>query len=70
MEKAYTDASQRPNTEGHNIGGGDIGGQTLTTGVYTFNTAILINADVTFSGDAGDVFILQTTGKLTQAAST
>eukprot|EP00445_Apocalathium_hangoei_P092789 CAMPEP_0204245654 /NCGR_PEP_ID=MMETSP0361-20130328/97739_1 /ASSEMBLY_ACC=CAM_ASM_000343 /TAXON_ID=268821 /ORGANISM="Scrippsiella Hangoei, Strain SHTV-5" /LENGTH=699 /DNA_ID=CAMNT_0051218859 /DNA_START=53 /DNA_END=2153 /DNA_ORIENTATION=+ len=70
MERAYTDAAGRANTKGHNLGGGNIGGLTLTTGVYTFTTAILINTDVTFSGGADDVFILQTTGKLTQAAST
>jgi len=70
METAYTNASQRNNTEGFNLGAGSIGGQTLTTGVYTFNTDINIGVDITFSGGADDVFILQTTGTLMQSAST
>lgn len=70
METAYTDASQRANTQGKNIEGGNIGGMTLTTGVYSFDTDININSDITFSGGADNVFILQTTGALMQAAST
>jgi len=86
METAYNDASQRANTQGFNIGGGNIGGMTLTPGVYTFFTDININSDltfnggtfvdininsdITFNGGADNVFILQTTGKLMQAAST
>jgi len=70
METAYADASQRTNTEGYNIGAGNLGGLTLTTGVYTFNTDINIDVDITFSGGADDVFILQTTGTLMQSAST
>jgi len=70
METAYTDASQRANTKGYNIGAGNLGGLTLTTGVYTFNTDINIDVDITFSGGADDVFILQTTGALKQATST
>jgi len=70
METAYTDASQRANTQGYNIGGGNIGGMTLTPGVYTFDTDINIYSDITFIGGPTDVFILQTTGTLMQAAST
>ena len=39
MESAYADASQRTNTEGYNIGAGNLGGLTLTPGVYTFDSA-------------------------------
>jgi len=70
METACADASQRANTKGSNIEGGNIGGMTLTTGVYTFTTDINIGSDITFSGGADDVFILQTTGTLMQSAST
>eukprot|EP00445_Apocalathium_hangoei_P091621 CAMPEP_0204245916 /NCGR_PEP_ID=MMETSP0361-20130328/97876_1 /ASSEMBLY_ACC=CAM_ASM_000343 /TAXON_ID=268821 /ORGANISM="Scrippsiella Hangoei, Strain SHTV-5" /LENGTH=435 /DNA_ID=CAMNT_0051219127 /DNA_START=45 /DNA_END=1353 /DNA_ORIENTATION=- len=78
METAYTNASQRANTEGFNIQEGNIGGMTLTPGVYTFTTDININSDITFDGGAildininsDKVFILQTTGKLMQADST
>jgi hypothetical protein len=70
MEIAYTDAAGRPNTDAakENPGAGDIGGMTLVSGVYTFTTDILISTDVTFSGDANSVFILQTSGAVTQAA--
>eukprot|EP00445_Apocalathium_hangoei_P007456 CAMPEP_0203865780 /NCGR_PEP_ID=MMETSP0359-20131031/15540_1 /ASSEMBLY_ACC=CAM_ASM_000338 /TAXON_ID=268821 /ORGANISM="Scrippsiella Hangoei, Strain SHTV-5" /LENGTH=237 /DNA_ID=CAMNT_0050783741 /DNA_START=85 /DNA_END=798 /DNA_ORIENTATION=+ len=70
METAYTNASQRNNTQGYNLGDGNIGGMTLAPGVYTFGTDININSDITFSGGADNVFILQTTGALMQAAST
>jgi hypothetical protein len=71
METAYTDAAGRPNTDGlkSNPGGGNIGGMTLVSGVYTFNTDVYISAPVTFSGDANSVFILQTSGSVTQAAN-
>ena len=39
MESAYADASQRTNTEGYNIGAGNLGGLPLTPGVYTFVSA-------------------------------
>jgi hypothetical protein len=67
METAYTDAMGRPNTDAakRNVGGGDIGGMTLVSGVYTFPTDIRISNNVTFSGDANSVFILQTTGSVT-----
>jgi hypothetical protein len=74
MEAAYTDAAGRPNTDAGriNLEGGAIGGLTLTPGVYTFQMGISIGKDVTF--DAGDnadaVFIMQTTGALSQAAKT
>jgi hypothetical protein len=72
MEGAYTKASQCPTTDAtrKNIGGGTIGGQILTPGVYTFTAGIIIDLDITFEGDADDVFIIQTTTTLTQAANT
>jgi hypothetical protein len=70
MEIAYIDAAGRPNTDAakENPGGGDIGGMTLVSGVYTFTTDIKISTDVTFSGDSNSTFILQTSGAVTQAA--
>jgi hypothetical protein len=70
METAYIDASQRANTTVPNLGGGNIGGMTFNTGVYTFFTPISILADITFSGGPNDVFILQTTGTLLLSAGT
>ena len=60
--------------------GGDFGGATetarLTPGVYTFDTDVSLTGDIYFQGtgsgtDEGktDVFIIQTTGSLTQAAN-
>jgi hypothetical protein len=68
METAYTDAAARANTNGHNLKGGLIGGETLTPGVYTFGTDITIDADLTLDG-AG-VYIIQTTGNVYLAAGT
>jgi hypothetical protein len=76
MDTAYTDAAGRPNTDAAriNLKGGAIGGLTLTPGVYTFQMGISIGTgtDVTFDadGDPDAVFILQTTGVLSQAADT
>jgi hypothetical protein len=72
METAYTNAAGRPNDDDAriNLGGGAIGGLVLTPGVYTFGVDISISLDVTFFGTDTDVFILQTTGSLLQAANT
>jgi hypothetical protein len=40
----------------------------LTSGVYTFDTDVNLNGDITFSGSATDIFVIQTTGNLVQAA--
>jgi hypothetical protein len=72
METAYADASSRPNTDALriNLGAGAIGGLTLTPGVYTFQADVTILADMYFDGGADDVFIVQTTKTLFQAANT
>jgi hypothetical protein len=72
METAYTDAAGRPNTDAAmiNPGGGEIGGSTLYAGVYNFNTNIKITSEVAFNGGPDDVFILQTSGSIVQAANT
>ena len=69
---AYTNAAGRPSEASKiNIFGGEIGGQTLTPGVYTFVGNVLITgADLTFYGSSTDVFIIRTTGSLIQAADT
>jgi hypothetical protein len=77
METAYTDAAGRPNSVAAriNLVGGEIGGQVLSPGVYTFQTDVIIGSDITFDGtsaDSGptDVFIIQMTGSLNQADGT
>jgi hypothetical protein len=72
METAYNNAAERDATTDvyKNLGAGGIGGKTLTTGVYTFDVGVTINSDVTFSGSATDIFIIQTSGNVIQAAAT
>jgi hypothetical protein len=73
METAYTDAAGRTNAnvdgDRINLKAGLIGGETLTAGIYTFQSDIKIDAEMYFDGDADDVFIIQATGNLVQAAN-
>jgi hypothetical protein len=76
MMTAYNDAAGRPNGDlaRTNIGAldiaGDLSGEILTPGVYTFTVPIKFYADIIFKGDENDVFIIQTTSSLLQAAGT
>jgi hypothetical protein len=78
METAYNNAAGRPNTDAAriNLGGGTLGGaiggadDRLTPGVYTFGTDVDIALTIYFDGSATDVFIIQISGKLIQAANT
>jgi hypothetical protein len=74
MQTAYNDAKGRTNgdTSRINLGTvkGDISGEILTPGVYTFTVPIEFYSDIIFKGDQNDVFIMQTTSSLTQAAGT
>jgi hypothetical protein len=72
METAYTDAAGRSTTfQKLNLGQGLLGAplnnditSVLTTGVYTFDNSVTVNADITFHGTANDVFIIQIAGDL------
>jgi hypothetical protein len=72
MLTAYNDAAGRTASGDAyiNLGGGEIGGLVLERGVYTFNRGISITSDIKFSGTSSDIFIMKTTGGITQAAST
>lgn len=59
MQTAYTDAAGRTNPDFLNLGSGNLGGQTLVPGLYTWGTGVTIPADVTISGGASDVWIFQ-----------
>ncbi len=58
METAYTDAAGRA-PDVTELGAGDIGGLTLSPGVYKWSSGLLIPTDVTLSGNSTDVWILQ-----------
>lgn len=71
METAYTDAAGRPAGVGPNLnrGAGTLTDDTLVAGTYTWGTAVNIPTDLTFSGSATDVWILQIAGTLNMAAA-
>lgn len=61
MQTAYTDASLRP-ADFTNVGGGSIGGMTLSPGTYKFTSAVNIATDLTLLGGANDTWIFQVDG--------
>jgi len=69
MEAAYTDAAGRTNPGFLNLGAGNIGGKTLTPGLYKWTTALIIPTNVTISGGANDIFIFQIAGTLTMSSA-
>jgi Ice-binding-like len=69
MQTAYTDAAGRTNPDQLNLGSGEIGGETLAPGLYTWGTGVTIPNDVTLSGGANDVWILQIANDLDLSAS-
>jgi hypothetical protein len=69
METAYTDAAGRTSPDYTELGAGDIGGLTLSPGLYKWSSSVIIPVDVTLAGGPNDVFILQIAGDLTMAAA-
>ena len=69
MGTAYTDAAGRQNPDHVDLGAGEIGGRTLSPGLYKWNTGVSITSDVTLSGTPDSVFIFQISGTLTQASA-
>lgn len=67
MQTAYTDAAGRTLPDFVNLGAGEIGGLTLTPGLYKWGTKVLISTDVTLSGSKNDVWIFQISGTLAEA---
>lgn len=70
MGFAYDDAAGRLSPDFTELGAGEIGGLTLTPGLYKWDTDLLITTDVTLSGSPDDIWIFQVAGKLNQANST
>jgi len=69
MQAAYTDAAGRTNPAFLNLGAGNIGGKTLTPGLYKWSTALVIPTNITISGGANDIFIFQIAGTLTMSSA-
>lgn len=69
METAYLDAQGRVSPDFTELGAGEIGGLTLSPGLYKWGTGVLITNDVTLSGGPDDVWIFQVAGTLNQASA-
>jgi len=69
MSTAYTDAAGRPSPDFFELNAGNIGGKTLTPGLYKWTNTVLIPSDVTLSGSATDVWIFQIAGNLTVSSA-
>lgn len=67
METAYNNAAGRTLPDATNLGAGEIGGLTLTPGLYKWTSNVSISTDVTLTGGPNDVFIFQVAGNLTEA---
>lgn len=70
MEVAYLDAEGRSSPDFTEVGAGEIGGRTLSPGLYKWGTGVMISSDVTLAGGPNDVFIFQIAGTLLQANAT
>lgn len=69
MQTAYTDAAGRVNPDFLNLGAGNIGGKTLTPGLYKFTSAVTIPSDITIDGGANDIWIFQVAGTLDMSSA-
>ena len=69
MMTAYTDAAGRPTPDFTNLLTGNIGGQTLTPGLYNWTTGVTAPASLTISGGPNDVWIFQIAGNLSLSTS-
>jgi hypothetical protein len=68
MQHAFTDAAGR-DADVTELGGGNLGGLTLSPGVYKWGTSVLIPTSVTLKGLATDVWIFEIAQDLTLSNS-
>jgi len=68
MGAAYNDAAGRNNPDFLELGAGDIGGYTLTPGLYKWTSPLLITSDITLSGGPDDIWIFQVAQTLDMAS--
>ena len=69
MITAYNDAAGRPFPDFLELATGNIGGRTLTKGLYKWTSTVTLPSDVTISGGANDVFIFQISGDLSVSSA-
>jgi len=69
MQAAYTDAAGRTNPKSLNLGAGNIGGKTLTAGLYKFTSNVVIPTNITLTGSSTDVWIFQISGTLKMSSA-
>jgi hypothetical protein len=70
MITAYNDAAGRSEIDFLELGTGNIGGKTLTPGVYKWTNTVTIPTDVTLTGSGTDVWIFQIAENLTMSSAT
>jgi hypothetical protein len=69
MNTAYNDAAGRSTPDFFELYTGNIGGKTLTPGLYKWTNTVTAPTSVTLSGGANDVFIFQIAGNLTVSSA-
>jgi len=69
MITAYNDAAGRSFPDFIELGTGNIGGKTLTPGLYKWSNTVTIPSEVTISGGANDIWIFQIAGDLTVSSA-
>lgn len=69
MQTAYVDAAGRTTPDFTELAAGNLSGLTLPPGLYKWSNSVLIPTDLTLKGGAGDVWIFQIAGGITQAAA-
>ena len=67
MATAYDDAAGRTAPDFVELYTGEIGGKTLTPGLYKWSNTVQITDDLNFSGDEDDVWILQVAENVTMS---
>lgn len=67
MNAAYLEAGSLPGAV--SLGSGELGGRTITPGVYQWGAAVTITTDCTLDGGPDDLWIFQITGALSMTAA-
>ena len=69
MITAYNDAAGRALRDFVELGAGNIGGKTLSPGLYKWTSTVTVPTTITLAGGANDVWIFQVSGNLTMASA-